>query len=265
MSNNDKQISLAGHRVAETGARHPDACYTRSRYAGVSKLGKAQGHENRRRIPDTAASTEAHRCLVESKLMSLILPATHYNEGCFGKRFPSSCFMINDRWATATWIMGNNYRGSGYYGAYPPAYVPRIYSMFPESRQILHLFSGSLTDENVFKPSAEVRRLDLNPQYNPDYVRDAVSTGLPDNQFDLIMADPPYSKEDAEHYGKPLCNRNKVLAECHRILSADGCLVWLDQSQPMYSKTHWEWVGVVSVLRSTNHRVRAAFFFRPCK
>jgi hypothetical protein len=76
------------------------------------------------------------------------------------------------------------------------------------------------------------------------------------------MADPAYSKEDAEHYGRPLCNRNKVLAECHRILKVSGYLVWLDQSQPMYSKIYWNWVGVVSIFRSTNHRVRAAFFFQ---
>jgi hypothetical protein len=137
--------------------------------------------------------------------------------------------------------------------------------MFPEPRRILHLFSGSLTAEKVAKSLSEVWRLDLNPQYNPDYVRDAENTGLPDSQFDLIMADPPYSKEDAEHYGKPLCNRSKVLVECHRLLAQDGYLVWLDQSQPMYSKTYWDWVGVVLVLRSTNHRVRAAFFFRPWK
>jgi len=85
---------------------------------------------------------------------------------------------------------------------------------------------------------------------------------MSDNQFNLIMADPAYSKEDAEHYGRPLCNRKKVLAECHRMLTVGGYLVWLDQSIPMYSKLYWNWVGVVSVFRSTNHRVRAAFFFQ---
>ena len=194
--------------------------------------------------------------------MSLIIPATHYNEGHFGTRFPPSRFSIDDRWATAVWVLGNDYRGSGYYGSYPPAYVPRVYSMFPEPRRVLHLFSGSLNAENVVKPSSEVWRLDINPQYNPEYVRDAENTGLPDHQFDLIMADPPYSVEDAEHYGRPLCNRSKVLAECHRILSKDGYLVWLDQSQPMYSKTYWQWVGVVSVLRSTNHRYEQRSSFR---
>jgi hypothetical protein len=53
--------------------------------------------------------------------MSLTLPATRYNEGYFGKRFPSSRFMIDDRWSSATWVIGNNYKRSGYYGAYPPA------------------------------------------------------------------------------------------------------------------------------------------------
>lgn len=193
----------------------------------------------------------------------LVIPATRYNEGAFGQRFPASRFMIGDRWATAVWIMGNNYKGSGYYGAYPPAYVPRIYSMFPEPERILHLFSGSLTKEGVAHPCTEVFRLDLNPKYQPDFVQDAEAMALPDNCFDLILADPPYSEEDAKRYGRPLCDRNRVLAECHRILSKDGYLVWLDQSQPMYSKTYWQWVGVISVLRSTNHRVRAAFFFRP--
>jgi len=194
--------------------------------------------------------------------MSLTLPATRYNEGYFGKRFPPSRFMIDDRWAHATWVTGNNYKGSGYYGAYPPGYVKRVYSMFPDPQRILHLFSGSLTDNDVFKSFSSVSRLDLNPQYQPDYVRDAENTELADNQFNLIMADPAYSKEDAEHYGRPLCNRNKVLAECHRMLTIGGYLVWLDQSQPMYSKIYWNWVGVVSVFRSTNHRVRAAFFFQ---
>jgi len=108
--------------------------------------------------------------------MSLTPPATRYNEGVFGKRYPSSRFMIDDRWASATWVMGNNYKGSGYYGAYPHGYVKRVYSMFPDSQRILHLFSGSLTDKDVFKPYSLVWRLDLNPQYQPDYVRDTENT-----------------------------------------------------------------------------------------
>jgi hypothetical protein len=195
--------------------------------------------------------------------MSLTLPATRYNEGPFGTRFPPSRFTICGRWATGCWFMGNTYEGKGYYGNYPPAYVRRIYSMFPKAERILHLFSGSLTQEDVAKDSAQVWRLDLNTQFSPDYVCNAEDTALPDNHFDLILADPPYSIEDAEHYGKPFYNRKKVFAECRRILTPDGYLVWLDQSQPMFRKDCWALVGVVAIFRSTNHRVRAAFFFQP--
>jgi hypothetical protein len=172
-----------------------------------------------------------------------------------------SHFKVSDRWMTATWIMGNNYRGSGYYGAYPPGYIKRIYSMFPDAESILHLFSGSLSKGDVQHPGAAVYRLDLNDAYQPDIVADAEATGLDDARYDLIMADPPYSKEDAEHYGRSLCNKRKVLAECHRLLKPDGTLLWMDQSQPMYRRTEWHWYGLVSIYRSTNHRIRGVFFY----
>ena len=162
----------------------------------------------------------------------------------------------------ATWIMGNNYRSaSGYYGSYPPGYIIRAYSMFPDARNILHLFSGSLSEKDVEHWQANVVRLDLNPLYEPTVVRPAEATEFADGAFDLIMADPPYSVEDAEHYGRPLCNKRKVLAECHRILEPGGTLLWMDQSQPMFRKTDWHWYGVASIYRSTNHRIRGVFFY----
>jgi hypothetical protein len=35
--------------------------------------------------------------------------------------------------------------------------------------------------------------------------------GVPVEDYDLILADPPYSAEDADRYGTPLVNRNKVV------------------------------------------------------
>ena len=80
--------------------------------------------------------------------------------------------------------------------------------------------------------------------------------------FDLIIADPPYSSEDANHYGTPMVNRNKVLAECAKILEPGGFVCWLDQMLPMYRKKELLMCGAIGIIRSTNHRFRVASFFR---
>ena len=41
--------------------------------------------------------------------------------------------------------MGNDYRvKTGYYGRYPPGYLRRIRALFPDKRNVLHLFSGKV-------------------------------------------------------------------------------------------------------------------------
>jgi hypothetical protein len=37
--------------------------------------------------------------------------------------------------------------------------------------------------------------------------------GGPLRLYDLVLADPPYSTSDAERYGVPMVNRNKVMRE----------------------------------------------------
>ncbi len=80
--------------------------------------------------------------------------------------------------------------------------------------------------------------------------------------FDLILADPPYSIEDSEHYGTPMVRRNTVMKECASVLETGGFLVWLDQVLPMFSNRDWHLCGVIGIVRSTNHRFRVASFFR---
>ena len=64
----------------------------------------------------------------------------------------------------------------------------------------MHLFSGKV-DTTEFPGDT----LDINPERNPTYVADAHSlVRVPIEDYDLILADPPYSAEDADHYGTPL-------------------------------------------------------------
>jgi hypothetical protein len=176
----------------------------------------------------------------------------------YHRRFPSwPAPRTDSRWLDAVWILGNDYRGTGFYGSYPPGYLRRIQSLFPDvTGRVLHLFSGSLT------PTQGHVRVDLLPNRQPDVVGDAHHLPFGDGTFELVLADPPYSATDAQRYGTPMPNRRRVLAEVARVTASGGNLVWLDTVLPMFAKRDWHWWGAVSVVRSTNHRVRLASMFR---
>ncbi|MCX6927829.1 MAG: class I SAM-dependent methyltransferase [Verrucomicrobia bacterium] len=161
----------------------------------------------------------------------------------------------DDRWLSAMWIMGNNYRTSGYYGAYPHTYLERIGSIFPDAQRVLLLFSGSL-------PPGSYVRFDM-PSKAADVTGDAhhLSAYFPNRKFDLIYADPPYSVEDSMHYGCAMVSRNTVLQECAKVVEPGGFIVWLDQVLPMFRKAELYMCGVIGMVKSTNHRFRVATIF----
>jgi hypothetical protein len=181
----------------------------------------------------------------------------------YNQAFPDYPELIvgKDGRITGMWIMGNNYHTAGDYGAYPHGYMKRISSLFPDCKNILHLFSVNIPS------SADYIRFDLHPEF-ADVTGDAHKLSEyfgGDNKFDIIYADPPYSVEDCEHYGTPMVNRNKVVKECYKILKPDGFLVWLDQVLPMYRKDEFRIVGVIGMVKSTNHRFRVITIFQKLK
>lgn len=173
-------------------------------------------------------------------------------------KFPNIFF--DKGWIIGVWNIGNSYKGSGYYGAYPPSYLKRIKSMFPDKLRVLHLFSGSVKDNNAVT-------FDINPKLEPDIVGDAEDLAMEIKDsglyspFDLILSDCPYSKEDATHYGTPMINRFTVVKECVKVMAPGAHLCWMDTVLPMYRKAELARVGEIMITRSTNHRVRAVFLF----
>jgi len=130
--------------------------------------------------------------------------------------------------------------------------------MFPDKRKCLHLFAGAVNVDEF--PGITV---DINPDRCPDYVDNAESLDLvPFDGIDLVLADPPYSVEDAEHYQASMINRNTVLRTLARKLKAGAHLVWLDQVLPMYRKDEWAVEAYIGMVKSTNHRVRMVTIFR---
>lgn len=171
-------------------------------------------------------------------------------------------FVGGDGRIYGTMIMGADYRvASGLYGGYPAGYLKRIKALFPDMREkneTLHLFSGYV-DQSIV-PGLTV---DINPDRKPDYLDDAQSLEkVPVEKIKFVLADPPYSIEDCEHYGTTMIKRNRVMKILGRRLPEGAFVVWLDQVLPMYRKKDFELVGAVGMLKSTNHRFRIVTIFQ---
>jgi hypothetical protein len=174
-------------------------------------------------------------------------------------QYPDSHFRVSERWCTAHWMLGNSYRGSGYYGAYPPGLLKRLWALYPDlDGHVLHICSGSL--------KADVRGVRLDLRHLPGVVEPDVRgsvTAMPflPGSFWLGIADPPYGTAQAVNYGTPMPSRRRTLQQAHAVIAPGGQLAWLDTQLPMFRKADWHNWGQVCVVRSTNHAVRLLSLF----
>jgi hypothetical protein len=165
---------------------------------------------------------------------------------------------VEDGWIYGVWKMGNSWGSkAGYYGGYPGDYLKRIRALFPDKQRVLHLFAGKV-DLSIMPGDT----VDIQPELNPTFLDDAQTLeAVPLEKYDLVLADPPYSVEDAEHYGTSLVKRDRVMRALERL--PPGChIMWLDQVFPRYRKVAFEHRVEIAMTRSTGHRVRAVFGFR---
>lgn len=172
--------------------------------------------------------------------------------------FPEALFIAADGRVVGTWIMGNDYRvKSKFYGGYPAGYLKRMKALFPDKKNVLHLFSGKV--DTLAFPGKTV---DIRPNLKPDFVDDAHTLKkVPLEDFDLVMADPAYSVEDSMHYGTPMINRNTVMRTLSQRVTPGTHIVWLDQVLPMYRKDRVKIEAVIGMVKSTNHRFRVITVF----
>jgi hypothetical protein len=173
--------------------------------------------------------------------------------------FPKSLFVGGDGRIVGTWIMGNDYRvRSGYYGGYPAGYLKRVKAMFPDKQRPLHLFSGKV---DLAALSGDT--VDINPDTEPTFIDDAQTLErVPLEDYDLVLADPPYSVEDCDHYQTSMIKRNVVMRKLGERLTTGAHVVWLDQVLPMYRKDQFAVEAVIGMVKSTNHRFRVVTIFR---
>ena len=167
-------------------------------------------------------------------------------------KFPTSLYLSSEC-ILGMWVMGNNYTTkSDLYGAYPYGYLKRIFALFPlVPKKTLHLFSGSLPD------SEDYDKVD----YNTGLDAETFSEVIPHDFYELILADPPYSIEDCDHYGCCMVRRNVVFKQAFNVLKKGGHLIWLDQVLPNYRKDEFKILGRIGMVKSTNHRFRVVTIF----
>lgn len=87
-----------------------------------------------------------------------------------GAGFQESCSASGTDTMYATWMTGQDYQNkSGMYGAFPRGYLESVLSLFPDADRILHLFSGSLTADQVTAAATVVRPKSSCGAFHHDY------------------------------------------------------------------------------------------------
>lgn len=121
------------------------------------------------------------------------------------------------------WVLGTP--TNGYPGAFPRGLINKIKSKW-WGKNRLWLFSGSYKD-------SEGTTVDINPKVSPDYVIDCAKLPFPDDSFDFVMADPPYSEiESQELYDLPYFSMTKTLNEMARVCKPGGYCLFLHRLVP---------------------------------
>lgn len=125
-----------------------------------------------------------------------------------------------------------------------------------EDLSILNLFCG-MNKHGV--------RVDIRPDVNPDIVADAheISKHI-SQEFDVILADPPYSDEESSQlYGTPKLNYKKWTSEATKLLVPGGLLiVYHKYVMPNPDPEIYEVVKRVFIGNRTWHLPRVAIYFR---
>ena len=153
---------------------------------------------------------------------------------------------------TETWVLPRP-RKNKYRGGFPLHFEKKFWKMMGSPINVLHPFGGA----------AEIGdRVDLNPETRPTWVGDAHNLNwIPDEEYDLVIVDPPYDDEQAQQlYKTPKLHYSKYIAEAVRVCKTGGHVAvyhWVMTPRPEGTKL----VQRVVVLTRLWHRPRVCCVF----
>jgi len=159
-------------------------------------------------------------------------------------QYPKTVF--DKGWIYGVWYCGRKFQKSQLYGEYPATFFKRILAMFPniEEERFLHLFSGTMG--NGFGVT-----VDGSDKFNPNIIHVLTKdTPLPfqNETFDVVLADPPYSKDHAKEYVLPYPSPTLILKEAMRVLKPGGYFLLLHQMYPSYKRGEILLVGLIAII-----------------
>jgi SAM-dependent methyltransferase len=167
------------------------------------------------------------------------------------KAFPRYPMTVNDKgWIYGVWYCGTSWQKVALYGQYPPGFLKRALALFPDARDILHCPSGTVTGPGITVDSIS------DGIRCPQIIASADALPFPDNSFDLILSDPPYSAEDSAKYGCDPFPLGKFIKEAHRILRPGGHLGMLHVYYPSYRRKEWKLDALIMVITGFLRRAR---------
>jgi len=120
------------------------------------------------------------------------------------------------------------FHGSECDGAFPKGFIKWLVKMNWWGEKRCYLCAGLVDDPEAFK-------VDIRPEMKPDLIADATNTKLPENEYDCVIIDPPYSRDLAKKlYGteKHYYSINKFASEGARITKPNGLIVTLTYEIP---------------------------------
>ena len=115
-----------------------------------------------------------------------------------------------------------------YPGGFPVGFIKYLKENGWWGDKRCYLCCGKVDDEDAV-------RVDIKEEVNPTHLEDARNTSLPDEEFDCIIIDPPYSKDLAKSmYGteKVWSWINSFTKEALRLCKEDGLIITLSYEVP---------------------------------
>jgi len=156
-----------------------------------------------------------------------------------------------------------------FYGAYPNGFLERARALLGVSPfdTVLHVCGGKASDYPAkprgFGPNDLT--LDLDPALAPDYLQ-AATDPLPifSGGWPALLADPPYTEADAEHYapGRAVFpSANAILRNMLAVVRPGGRVGMLHYVLPQPPREGVRFVACVGVIVGFNNRMRVFSVF----